>query len=77
MKTVKAIYKGNKTIKLLDDVDLADGTQLELRLEIPRKIVETEFGQRIIRGLNDAVSGKIKVIKNARDLEKWVEEIGE
>jgi len=30
MQTVKAIYKGKKTIKLLEDVDLADGTHLRV-----------------------------------------------
>lgn len=77
MKTVKAIYKGKKTIKLLEDVDLADGTQLELRLEIPRKAGQSELGQSIIRGLNDAISGRVKVIKNAADLEKLADQIAD
>ncbi len=77
MQTVKAVYTGNKTIKLLTDVDLEKGTELELTLEIPERSDKSELGQRIIRSLKDAVSGRVRVINSAKELDAWAEEIGD
>ena len=80
MKTsVKAIYKGEHDIELLEDIDLEVGTELELAFDIPDlpDSSNMELGQSIIRGLKDVISGRVRVVKNARELEAWAEEIGD
>ena len=80
MKTsVKAIYKGKHDIELLEDIDLKVGTELELVFDLPALLDSnnTELGQSIIRGLKDVISGRVRVIKNAYELEEWSEELAD
>ncbi|MFQ5707389.1 MAG: hypothetical protein ACE5HO_08090 [bacterium] len=77
MQTIKAIYKGRKTIQLLEELDLARGTRLELTMDIPKDSQESELGQSIVRGLHDAVSGRIRVVENAENIESWAEKFSD
>ena len=80
MKTsVKAIYKGKHDIELLEDIDLKVGTELELIFDLPASpdSKNTELGQSIIRGLRDVISGRVRVIENAHELEIWSEELAD
>ena len=78
MKTsVKAIYKGKHDIKLLEDIELDVGAELELIFDIPDlpESKNAKLGQSIVRGLKDVISGRVRVIKNAHELESWSEEL--
>ena len=55
----------------------AEGTKLELTLEIPKSLDKSELGRRIIRGLSHAITGRVRVIESAEDLDEWIEGLGD